>query len=147
MSDLHKKTELFAHLLICPDRPEWIAQICSFVMSNLSDVLPVAHLSWATWANRSHLLICSEWFEQMSEWANEQLSKFPTLPNPLRAWLNLQIFWNWTHIDSNVYIVENHKKLNNATLIYIYICSCTVQNNDNIRVMYPSPYLPVSSCN
>ena len=52
--------------LMCPEQPERIAHICSFVMSDLSDLLTVAHLSWATWANRLHLLICPEQFEQMS---------------------------------------------------------------------------------
>ena len=37
--------------LICPERPEGNAHICSFVMSDLSDSLTVAHLSWAIWAN------------------------------------------------------------------------------------------------
>ena len=34
-----------AHLLIYHERPERIAHGCSFVMSNLSDSLMVAHLS------------------------------------------------------------------------------------------------------
>ena len=34
--------------------------ICSIFMSNLSDSLMVAHLSWATWAIRSRSLICLE---------------------------------------------------------------------------------------
>ena len=37
ISDLLKKTERFAHLLICPKRPEWIAHIRSFDLSNLSE--------------------------------------------------------------------------------------------------------------
>ena len=40
-------------------------------LSDLSDSLTVAHLSWAICANRSQSLI---WFEQ-----NEQMSKFPAL--------------------------------------------------------------------
>ena len=34
--------------------------ICSFIMSNLTKLLMVAHLSWATWAICSWLLICLE---------------------------------------------------------------------------------------
>ena len=44
---------------------------CSFNMSDLRDSLTVAHLSWAIWANRSQSLIS---FEQ-----SEQMSKFPVL--------------------------------------------------------------------
>ena len=51
-------------------------------MSDLSELLTVAHLSWATWAIRSQLLRCLERSEriphscsfdlsEMSEWANE----------------------------------------------------------------------------
>ena len=63
--------------LICPERPEGNAHICSFVMSDLSDSLTVAHLSWATWANPSHLLICPEQFEHMSEWAMSEWANSP----------------------------------------------------------------------
>ena len=59
----------------------------SFLVSDLSKSLMVAHLSWATWASRSQLLICperSEWISHsrsfdlsdLSKWANEQI------PNP-----------------------------------------------------------------
>ena len=72
-----------AHLLIFGKRPERIAHSCSFVMSDLSDLLTVDLLIWATWAIRSQLLICLERSEQiahscsldlseMSKWANEQ---------------------------------------------------------------------------
>ena len=37
---------------------KWFAQSLSFVLSDLSESLTVAHLIWAIWAN-----------EQMSEWA------------------------------------------------------------------------------
>ena len=63
--------------------------ICSFVLSNLSKSLTLAHMSWATWAIRSqslicpdrpewmpHLLICPERFERMSD---EQMCEFQTL--------------------------------------------------------------------
>ena len=78
----------FDHLLFYHERPEQIAHGCSFVMSDLSDLLMVALLSWATWAICSQLLICAEQFElfahsrsfvlsdlsewAMSEWANSQ---------------------------------------------------------------------------
>ena len=75
MNYLLKKT---SDSLICPERPERIAHIRSFVMSDLSDLLTVAHLSWATWANSSHSLICPEGFERMSKWAmNEWANSQP----------------------------------------------------------------------
>ena len=64
MSDLLiKASDLLNH----HERPEQIPHSCSFSMSDLSDSLTVAHLSCAIWANRSHLLIWSEWSEQMGE--------------------------------------------------------------------------------
>ena len=71
-------------MLIYHEQPEQIAHGRSFLMSNLSDLLTVALLIWATWAIFSQSLICLEranqsklliWFEQneqMSEWANFQ---------------------------------------------------------------------------
>ena len=44
-TNLLKKKERFAHLLIYHERPERIAHSHSFVMSELSDSLTVAHLS------------------------------------------------------------------------------------------------------
>ena len=55
-------------------------------MSDLSDSLPVALLTWATWAIYSQSLICPERSERithsrsfdlsnLSEWANEQIPK------------------------------------------------------------------------
>ena len=61
--------ERIAHSLIYPERPERIAHSCSFVMSDLSDLLTVALLTWVTWANHSQSLIWFERSEQMSEWA------------------------------------------------------------------------------
>ena len=60
-----------------------MAHCRSFVMSDLSNSLTDAHLSWATWAIRSRTLICLEQSEriahsrsfdlsEMSEWANSQ---------------------------------------------------------------------------
>ena len=67
-----------------------------FILSNLSDLLTVAHLSWAIWGNRSQSLI---WFEQ-----NERISKFPALCASHEVLLrhgvmqlrNLVIFVQWT---------------------------------------------------
>ena len=69
-----------ACLLIYHERPERIANGCSFVMSDLSNSLIVTLLTWATWAIRSQLLICPERSEQIAHsahliwaiWANEQ---------------------------------------------------------------------------
>ena len=70
-----QKNEWFAHSLIYHERPEGIAHGHIFDMSNLSDSLTVAHLSWSIWANRSRSLISSEQFERMSKWANSQPEK------------------------------------------------------------------------
>ena len=51
--------------LISSERPERFAHGRSFVLSDLSESLTVAHLIWAKWVN-----------EQMS---NEQISEFPAL--------------------------------------------------------------------
>ena len=59
-----QKTEWFAHLLFYDEWPEWIAHSRSLVMSDLSDLLMVARLSWATWTIHSQLLICPERFER-----------------------------------------------------------------------------------
>ena len=59
-------------------------------MSDLSDSLTVALLTWATWAIRSQLLFCPEWSEliahsrslnlsDLSEWKSEQI------PSPARG--------------------------------------------------------------
>ena len=56
-------------------------------MSDLSDLLTVAHLSWVTWAIHSQSLICLERCERishsssfdLSEMSNERMSKFPAL--------------------------------------------------------------------
>ena len=66
-----------SQLLIFGGRLAQIAHGRSLLVSNLSDSLSVAHLSWAIWANCSQLLIKMSNFEQMSG--------FPTLiiPRPL----------------------------------------------------------------
>ena len=78
ISDLLQINERFAHLLFDHEHPERIAHGRSFVMSVLSDLLTVPHLSWAIWANRSQSLIKMinfEWMSKwaMSEWANERI--------------------------------------------------------------------------
>ena len=73
-NDRFAKKEWFAHLLFYHEWPEQIAHNRSFVMSDLSDLINVAHLSWAVWENHSQSLICPERFEQI--WANERI------PNP-----------------------------------------------------------------
>ena len=66
MSNSLKKNERFTHSLIFGERNEWFAHGRSFVLSNLSESLTVAHLIWAKWAN---------------EWMNdERMSEFPALP-------------------------------------------------------------------
>ena len=81
MSDSLKKPEQFAHLLFCAERPEQIAHICSFVMTNLSDLLTVVHFSWFTWAIPSQLLICPEPPEQIAHICSFVLSDLSKLAN------------------------------------------------------------------
>ena len=72
---LAKKFDLIAYSLICHERPEQFANGHSFDMSDLSDLLTVAHfshLSWVIWGNRSQSLIWFEWNEQKSKWVNSQ---------------------------------------------------------------------------
>ena len=58
-------SEKTSNLLIYHEQPEQIAHGRSFVVSDLRDLLTVAHLIWAILAN-----------ERMSD---EQMSEFPTL--------------------------------------------------------------------
>ena len=89
MSDLLKKTSdslihsfLVSNLsnslssLIFGERPERFAHSHSFDISDRSDSLTVAHLSWAIWANHSQWLI---WFKQKEQMSDERMSKFPAL--------------------------------------------------------------------
>ena len=89
-SNLLRKNKQFAHslnyhewawvncslLIICHERPEQFTPSRSFDMSDLSDLLTVAHLSWAIWSNRSQSLI---WLEQSEQMSDERMIKFPTL--------------------------------------------------------------------
>ena len=95
---LVKFFEQMAHLLIYHEQPERIAHSCSFVMSDLSNSLTVAHLSWATQELRSQSLMCleqSEWIthsrsfdlSEMSEWANEQWAN-EQIPSREKMWKN-----------------------------------------------------------
>ena len=49
-----QKSEQFAHSLIFRERPKRFAHGCSFLVSDLSKSLMVAHFWWATWAICSH---------------------------------------------------------------------------------------------
>ena len=89
-----EKTNALLRLLFCPERPERFAhsrseQInhgCLFLVSNLSNSLTVALLSWAIWANCSQSLFKMSNFEQKSD---EQMREFPTLVVSLGAkWRN-----------------------------------------------------------
>ena len=62
-------------LLISSERPERFAHGRSFVLSDLSESLTVAHLIWAKWANER----MSKW--AMSKWANSQPCHF-VIPCP-----------------------------------------------------------------
>ena len=56
MSDWLKKTSdsLICSFLVSIEQPERIAHGCSFLVSDLSESLMVAHFWWVTWAIRSH---------------------------------------------------------------------------------------------
>ena len=60
----HEQLERFAHIALLTLA---IRSRCSFVKSNKSDLLMVAPLSWATWANRLRSLFNLSNFEQKSE--------------------------------------------------------------------------------
>ena len=62
----------------CHERPDRIAYSCSFVRSNLSDLLMVALLSWATWVNRSRSLFDLSNFE----WKRKSKRAKEQIPNP-----------------------------------------------------------------
>ena len=56
---------IFSQLLICHEQPEQFPHSCSFVLRDLSKSLKVAFYNEHFWANE--------------RWANELMSKFPTL--------------------------------------------------------------------
>ena len=64
--------------LIFSERPERIAHDRSFPLSDMSDSLTVANLSWAIWANCSQ---SSFDLSKMSKWANEQWAN-ERIPSP-----------------------------------------------------------------
>ena len=84
------------------------SRLHSFIMIDLSELLTVALLTWATWAIRSQLLICLEQYERiahrrsfdLSNWANERWAN-ERIPNPaqmtkfqnLNIWKVLQTFF------------------------------------------------------
>ena len=116
-----------SNLLICPERPERIAHICSFVMSDLSDSLTVAHLSWGTWANRSHFFICPERFEQMSEWA-------------MSKWANSQ---SWSLFDL---LIRNINFMSTLQFSMIFFCKNNWKQKilnglDTFSIIYKIPPL------
>ena len=64
--------EFRSESLIFGERPERFASSRSFVLSDLSESLTFAHLSWAIWAN--------EWMSD-KRMSNKRMSEFPTLQN------------------------------------------------------------------
>ena len=54
---IRSKNERFTHSLIFGERPERFTHDRSFHLSNLSELLMVAHFCWATWAICSHCSI------------------------------------------------------------------------------------------
>ena len=54
MSDLLQKKAICSWSLIFCEQPERFAHGCSFLVSNLSKLLIVAHFWWATWVFCSH---------------------------------------------------------------------------------------------
>ena len=79
-----QKNTQFANSLIFVEQPERFAHGCSFLVSNLSESLTVAHFWWATWAVRSN---CSL---NKREWANR--SFFKNLEN--LAICSQSLFWH-----------------------------------------------------
>ena len=91
------------------ERPDWIPYGRSFFMIDLSDLLTVALLIWATWAIPSQLLIClerSEWIAHRRSFDMSNLSKWA-----MSEWENSQGPW-----------VDSYEILN-ISWVYMYICS------------------------
>ena len=74
-----KTSDLLIHSFTC--WPEGIPHGRSFAMSDMRDLLTVAHLSWAIGENCSQSLIWCDQFEQMSKWATERWAN-ERIPNP-----------------------------------------------------------------
>ena len=89
-----QKNTQFANSLIFVEQPERFAHGCSFLVSNLSESLTVAHFWWATWAVRSN---CSL---NKREWANRSFLKtYESLTVALLSWATWAIcsrslFWH-----------------------------------------------------
>ena len=62
--------------LFCHERPERFAHGRSFVMSDLRDLLTVAHLFWAIWGNHSPSPIK---MRNLGRMRDERMIEFPTL--------------------------------------------------------------------
>ena len=67
--------------------------IRSFLVSDLSDSLTIAHFLWAPWANRSRTLI---WFKRNERWANERI------PSPGFQWAYRLQTSNWKYISGSI---------------------------------------------
>ena len=69
--------------------------VCSFPLSDLSELLMVAHLSWVTWEIHTRSLISSEWPEQFAHGRSfvlSDLSKLLTVAHLIWAkWANERI--------------------------------------------------------
>ena len=78
---IRSKKERFTHSLIYHERPEQIAHGCSFIISDLSNSLTVAHLSWATLAICSQSLVSPEQSEWIAHSCSFDLSDLRELAN------------------------------------------------------------------
>ena len=98
-----------SRLFFCHERLEQFAHGRSFGMSDLSNLLTVAHLSWAIWANRSQSLIWSEQSELMSEWAN--MSEWAMSKWTMSEWANFQpCLYNHFSINGWDWLITNKEK-------------------------------------
>ena len=98
-----------SHSFFCHERLEQFAHSRSFGMSDLSNLLTVAHLSWAIWANRSQSLIWSEQSELMSEWVN--MSEWAMSKWTMSEWANFQpCLYNHFSINGWDWLITNKEK-------------------------------------
>ena len=90
-------------LVFCERKSKWAISlekmsdslICSFILSVLSKLLTIAHLSWVTWVIRSWWLFWHEWpewFAHSHSYVLSDLSELLTVAHLMRAiWANERI--------------------------------------------------------
>ena len=122
--------------------------IHSFIMSDLSESIMVAHLSWVTWAIRSRSLICLEQPEQFAhghsfvlseslivahliwtKWANEWMSDEQMSEWAMSKWANSQP-WNMWGIIRIIHVLHcinwRTRKKSTPTITMCFFCPSSI---------------------